>query len=76
MLPSIKYILAQYEVSTSDVIRLVQGVGEHSPGNIYFGGVVDDEHKGIGNICAQIFTSQLKYSQQQETFSVETEALI
>lgn len=57
MLPSIRYILPQHEVSASDVTRLVQREGEHSPGNIYFGGIVDDEHKGIGNICAQIFAS-------------------
>lgn len=50
VLPSIKYILPQHEVSTTDVIRLVQGVGEYSPGNTYFGGIVDDEHKGIGNL--------------------------
>lgn len=76
MLPTIKYILPRHEVSTSDVIRLVQGIGEHNPVNIYFGGIVDDEHKGIGNICAQIFTNLLKYGQQEETFSVETEVLI
>lgn len=76
VLSSAKYILPQQEVSTTDVIRLVQGVGEHSPGNIYFGGIVDDEHKGMGSICAQIFTSPLKYSKQEKTFPVETEVLI
>jgi len=49
--------------------------GEHSPGNIYFGGIVDDEHKGVGNMFAQIFTSLLKYGLEEETFSVETGVL-
>lgn len=72
--PSLKYSLPQYEISTSDVKRSswYWEWGECSPGNIYFGGIVDDEHKDVGNMFAQLFSSPLKYSQQEEAFSVET----
>lgn len=51
------------------MVRLLQGVGEHSPRNIYFGGIVDDEHKGIGNRCAEILKYVKMWSTGRDLFS-------